>query len=235
MAATAANPSPHSPMISTSASPASISTIRSRARGSSSTINVLILSMSFIPPLQPKRNGQADDQPALVTVAQIEEVICAVKLIQPRAGVAQSDALFDLRAPGVRQSRAVVADLKLEFVLFESGGNLDQTRRRVWRDSVTDGVFDQRLQNQIGHARVERLRLDIHLHLQPIAEPRLFDLQVAFEKFQFLSQRRLLRADILQRQSQQIAEPRDHPLGAFHVAAHQRRDGVERVEEEVWV
>src|SRR5262245_39365865 len=115
MAATAANPSPHSPMISTSASPASISTIISRASGSSSTINALILSMSFILPLHPKRNGQADYQSALVTVAQIEMVVGAVKMLEPRAGVGQSDALFDLRAPGVRQSRAVVADLKLEF------------------------------------------------------------------------------------------------------------------------
>src|SRR5262245_2362693 len=123
MAATAANPSPHSPMISTSASPTSISTILSRASGSSSTINVLILSISFILLLRPKRNGQADNQPALVTVAQVEEVIGAVKLLQPRASVGQSDALFDLPAPGVRQSRAVVADLKLEFALFESGGN----------------------------------------------------------------------------------------------------------------
>src|SRR5262245_8542753 len=136
IAATAANPSPHSPMISTSASPTSISTILSRASGSSSTINVLILSISFILLLHPKRNGQADDQPALVTVAQIEEVIGAVKLLQPCAGVGQSNALFNLRAPGFGQSRAVVADLKLDFVIFESGGNLDQPRSGVWRDAV---------------------------------------------------------------------------------------------------
>src|SRR5215470_2972665 len=186
MAATAANPSPHSPTISISASPASISTIFSRASGSSSTINVLILAISFILLLRPKRNGQADNQSALVPIAQIEEVIGAVKLLQPRAGVGQSDALFDLRAPGVRQSRAVVADLKLEFVHFEAGGYLNQPRSGVWRDAVTDGVFDQRLQNQIRHARVERLRLDLHLHPQAIAESRLFNLQVAFEKFQLL-------------------------------------------------
>src|SRR5262245_9743310 len=202
MAATAANPSPHSPMISISPSPTSISTIFSRASGSSSTIKVLILSISFILLPHPERNGQADDQPALVTVAQIEVGVVAVKLLQPRAGVGQPDAPFDLRAPGVRQSGAVVADLKLEFVPFEPGRNLDQPRRGMWRDAVTDGVFDQRLQNQIGHARVERLRLDIHLHLQPVAESRLFDLQVAFEKFQLLPERRLLRPDILKRQSQ---------------------------------
>src|SRR5262247_2275868 len=222
MAATAANPSPHSPMISTSASPTSISTILSRASGSSSTINVLILSIGFILLLHPKRNGQADDQPTLVPIGQIEEMIGAVKLLQPRAGVGQSDALFDLRAPGVRQTRAVVAYLKLEFILFEPGRNLDQPRRGMWRDAVTDGVFDQRLQNQIRQARVERLRLDIHLHLQPVAESRLFDLQVTFEKFQLLPERRLLRPDILQRQSQQVAQPRDHPLGGFDVTAHQR-------------
>src|SRR5215510_9917180 len=235
MASTAANPSPHSPMISTSGSPTSISTILSRASGSSSTINALILSISFILLLHPKRNSQADDQSALVPVAKIEEVVGAVKLLQPRAGVGQSDALFDLRAPGVRQTRAVVAYLKLEFILFEPGRNLDQPRRGMWRDAVTDGVFDQRLQNQIRHARVERLRLDIHLHLQPVAESRLFNLQVAFEKFQLLPQRSHLRSDVLQSQSQQVAQPRDHPLGGFHVAAHQRRDGVQRVEEEMWM
>src|SRR5262249_51527146 len=47
--------------------------------------------------------------------------------------------------------------------------------------------------------------------------------------------RRLLRTDVLQSQSQQVAQPRDHPLGGFHVAAHQRRDGVQRVEEEMWM
>src|SRR5215813_6411146 len=231
MAATAANPSPHSPMIATSASPTSISTILSRASGSSSTINVLILSIGFILLLRPKRNGQTDDQSALVPIAQIEVGAVAVKLLQPRAGVSPSDALLDLRAPGVRQTRAVVADLKLEFVIFEPGRNLDQPRRGVWRDAVTHGVFDQRLQNQIRHARVERLRFDLDLHLQSIAESRLFNLQVAFEKFQLLPERGLLRSDILQRQSQQVAQPRDHPLGGFDVAAHQRRDGVQRVEE----
>src|SRR5262245_40884430 len=222
-------------MISTSGSPTSMSTIRSRASGSSSTINVLILSIGFILLLRPKRNGQADDQSALVPIAQIEVGAGAVKLLQPRAGVGPSDAFFDLRAPGVRQTRAVVAYLKLEFILFEPGRNLDQPRRGVWRDSVTDGVFDQRLQNQIRHARVERLRLDIHLHLQAISESRLFNLQVAFEKFQLLPKRRLLRTDVLHSQSQQVAQPRDHPLGGFHVAAHQRRDGVQRVEEEMWM
>src|SRR5262249_15368817 len=143
------------------------------------------------------------------------------------------DALVDLRALGLRQTGAVVADLKLEFVLVSSGGNLYQPGGRVWRYAVPDGVFDQRLQDQIGHASVARLRLDLHLPLQPGAKSSLFNLQLAVEKFQLLSKRRFLRAGIFQRQSQQIAQQGDHPLGRFDVAAHQRRDGVQRVEEEV--
>ena len=36
-----------------------------------------------------------------------------------------------------------------------------------------------------------------------------------------------------ERHAQQIAEPRDHDVGGFDVLAHQRGDGVERVEQKV--
>ena len=42
-----------------------------------------------------------------------------------------------------------------------------------------------------------------------------------------------LHADVLQRDAQQIAQLRDHVVGGIDVAVHQRRNRVERVEEEM--
>src|SRR5262249_42186985 len=123
-----------------------------------------------------KWDCQAHDQSAAVNVIQLEAVRRAVKLLQTRTRVGQADAFFDRLAMVGRQAHAVVANLKLQFVAGAAGANLYQPGGRARRDAVTDGVFDQRLQDQIGRARVERLRLDLHFHLQAVAEPRLFDL-----------------------------------------------------------
>ena len=40
---------------------------------------------------------------------------------------------------------------------------------------------------------------------------------------------------LVERQAQQVAQPRQHGVGGLDVAVHQRRDGVERVEQEVRV
>ena len=48
-------------------------------------------------------------------------------------------------------------------------------------------------------------------------------------------ERHLLRADAIERQAQQVAQLRQHLVGGVDVAVHQRRDRVQRVEEEVRV
>ena len=42
-------------------------------------------------------------------------------------------------------------------------------------------------------------------------------------------------ADVLERQAQQVAEPHQRAVGGLDVPVHQRRDRVQRVEEEVRV
>ena len=48
-------------------------------------------------------------------------------------------------------------------------------------------------------------------------------------------ERDLLLADVLERQAQQVAQPHQRAVGGLDVAVHQRRDRVQRVEEEVRV
>ena len=74
-----------------------------------------------------------------------------------------------------------------------------------------------------------------NVHLQAIAEARPLDLEVLVDEIELVLERHHLRADAIERQPQQVAEPRQHRVGGVDVAVHQRRDRVERVEQEVRV
>ena len=100
---------------------------------------------------------------------------------------------------------------------------------------MLDGVLDERLENQPRHVGVERLRIDVELHGQPILEANLFDLEVLLQELQFLFQRDAGGAGAIEGEAEQIAEPADHAIRRFGIRVHERRDRVERVEQEVRV
>ena len=100
---------------------------------------------------------------------------------------------------------------------------------------MLDRVLDERLQDEVRHERVERLGLDVEADNQAVGEARLLDLDVLREEVQFRLQWDFLLADVLERQPQQIAQTHERPVGGLDVAVHQRRNGVQRVEQEVRV
>ena len=58
-------------------------------------------------------------------------------------------------------------------------------------------IFDDGLQNESRHAGRQEFPGNLDLHLQAFREPDLLDVQILFQKFQFLSQRHLLAIGIL--------------------------------------
>jgi hypothetical protein len=52
-------------------------------------------------------------------------------------------------------------------------------------------------------------------------------------KVELRLQRHFLRADVVERHAQQVAQRRDHRISATDILVHQRRDRVQGVEEEV--
>ncbi len=68
---------------------------------------------------------------------------------------------------------------------------------------------------------------------QPVAEARLLDFEIFLQELELVLERDFLLAALVERDAKQIAQPRQHLIGGFHVAVHQRRDRVERVEEKV--
>ena len=154
-------------------------------------------------------------------------------MIEPRPGIRKAHAAIEVSQPRRRQPDAVVLDVEFEHGAIDAGPHGDLARCGPGTNAVLDGIFDERLQQKVGDERVQRLRLDVEYHCQTVAEARLFDLQILGEEVELLLERHFLHADALQRHAQQIAEPRDHGVRGIDVAMHQRRDGVERVEQEV--
>ena len=70
---------------------------------------------------------------------------------------------------------------------------------------------------------------------QAVAEARALDVEVAVEELKLLPERHLLRGRRVERQAQEVAEPRDHLVGRVRVGVDERGDGVQGVEEEVRV
>ena len=100
---------------------------------------------------------------------------------------------------------------------------------------MVDGVFDERLEHLVGHPDVERVGRHVHDHPEPVGEARLLDVQVAAQELELLLQRHFLDADRRQRHAEQVAQLRQHLVGGVGVAVDQRRDRVQRVEQEVRV
>ena len=98
---------------------------------------------------------------------------------------------------------------------------------------MLDRVLDERLQQEVGQQRIERLGLDVEPHDQSIGESRLLDLEVLREEIELRLQRAFVLAEVLERHAQQIAEAHQRAIGGVDVAVHQRRNGVQRVEQEV--
>ena len=50
-------------------------------------------------------------------------------------------------------------------------------------------------------------------HPQPVLEPDLLDREIQPQELQLAPQRHFLRLDVFERETKQIAEPRDHRFG----------------------
>src|SRR5262249_43164825 len=96
-----------------------------------------------------------------------------------------------------------------------------------------NGVFDERLQNQVRHLSGHDGGIDVEVHGQSRPQARLFDFEIGLNEVEFLLERDVLAIRAVERGAQQIAEPGNHPVGHFDVLVKERRNGVERVEKKM--
>jgi hypothetical protein len=98
---------------------------------------------------------------------------------------------------------------------------------------MTDGVLDERLQHEGGHARVHRPRVELVAHGERLAEARALHLHVCVEHREIVAQRHLRVGQVPARRAQQAGELAQHARGQRRLLARELRGDVERVEQEV--
>jgi hypothetical protein len=81
--------------------------------------------------------------------------------------------------------------------------------------------------------RVERGGIDLHADRETFAKANLLDTEVALQKCDLGSKGSEWSAGLRHRESQKLGEADKHPIGSRHIGIHERRDAVERVEQEM--
>jgi len=178
-----------------------------------------------------EREGEPNVEAAFGLVEHFETLVVAVEFAEAGAAVGGADAFAGETAGG--HAGAVVDDGEDEVVVFAGGADGDEAAADVGFDAVADGVFDERLEDEIGDLGVERGGVDFHADIEAIAETDLFNAEVTFQKSDLGAEGGEGRAGLRHGHAEKLGELDEHAVGGIDVGIHERRDAVEGVEEEV--
>jgi hypothetical protein len=137
------------------------------------------------------------------------------------------------RARGRVEPRAVVGDGQAQQRAVRTRGEPQHAAIGARRDRIAHGVLDQRLEQHAGNARVLEPARDVLLDDEPRAEARALDREVLAQERQLVAEPRLARVRRAQRVAEHVRQPRRRRLRSGGIDADQRRDRVQRVEQEV--
>src|SRR6185503_19877352 len=100
-------------------------------------------------------------------------------------------------------------------------------------DRVSHCVLDNRLEDQVRNTNVQNFRIDANVSSKTILKTNALNLEIAVEELNLLLQGYFHRAGILERQPEEVAQPRNHLARGFRLFAQQRRDRMQRVEKKM--
>src|SRR4029077_13222352 len=101
------------------------------------------------------------------------------------------------------------------------------------RDSMDDGIFYERLQQERRHDKVKRILIDIFFHLDARAEADFFDREKRADQRQLLVERNRGFLTEAKRAAQEVTEKDAHLAGLGGIGGGERADGIEAVEKEM--
>src|SRR6266568_4897317 len=108
---------------------------------------------------------------------------------------------------------SVVAHREQQPAVHPAGRHDDPAAGGSGRDAVPQRILDERLEDEVGHAGVERFVVHCEHYLETVAEADLLDLQVAPQERELLPEGNHLRRDVVEHRPQQVSEARDDADG----------------------
>ena len=151
---------------------------------------------------------------------------------KPRPDALKADAAT-LRGAAAVHADPIVANRDAQHAVLFGRRDRDRAAGLERRDAVPDRVFDERLQQQVGHERTTRLGRRLDGETEAILKANAFEVQILLRERQLLVQADFLRRLGRKRSPQQIAQLSDHPFREAWIVAHERRDGVQGIEQKV--
>ena len=132
--------------------------------------------------------------------------------------------------------RPVVFYFNAELIF--DGRSSDNYLTAIWttRNSVPDGILDNRLQQKPGNLRLVRFRTHIERNSKSRSKTNLFNGKILLGNSELFPQSHNMRFRKTQGVSQQTAKPCNH-LGCLFglLADDESGDGIERVKQEMWL
>jgi hypothetical protein len=141
-----------------------------------------------------KGNRHAHTNALTRRAAKREAVPFAVQVSQPLSGAREPNALA---MPGAKPA-TIVDHLAREHVAHATDAHRYRAASNGVAEPVAECVLHQRLQEQIWHASVSRLRGNVDGNREPVTESKRHDLHVSLQEIELGLQRHFLGADVLE-------------------------------------
>src|ERR1700722_3747462 len=105
----------------------------------------------------------------------------------------------------------------MNMASIATGADPNPSARGESRNTMPNRILHQRLKQQTGNLRPEGFGRYIPNYFESISELYFLNFEIAVDKLQFPAQGGDLGSRAIQAHSQQVTEPRHHPVSSFHV------------------
>jgi hypothetical protein len=154
-------------------------------------------------------------------------------VLQPGPRISETYTTSIQRCRCLLHDAVSIPNLNLQFAFVLAGEDLDTVLSFAFVNSVTDGVLNERLQDQGWHLLIEHCRIGVNLYCEALTEPPPLNTDIEIENLQFTRKRNLVRFHLIERNSQQLAKTKKNVFGGPRVLRDESNGRLKRIEEEV--
>src|SRR6185369_5713138 len=166
--------------------------------------------------------------------ADVKFLTGAIELGEAVADVGEAHATPENGGGILRaETNSGVGNLHDQAGVLAMRGNGDVHANAAGLHAVAEGILQERLQDQLRNEGVLQSRIDRIADAKLVFVTLLHELQVDAGDFEFFGKPDFVSSRDTQGEAQEITQLREHGVRGAHVFVHQRRDGVQGVEQEV--
>src|SRR6266568_2511998 len=127
----------------------------------------------------------------------------------------------------------LVPDLQFQALIGYARRNLNLVFAFVLSDAVTDGVFDEWLQQKGRDLLIERGRICANFKCKSVSETLTLNANVEIEKLEFACERDFVCPHLVERDAEKLTKSQKHIFGRARVILHESNCGLKSIEKKM--